>query len=147
MPLDAYIGTAVVVDARGRKSLDADVLDGIALDGVGRVLFRTREQVEPRIFPERVAHLTPALVARLQAGAVRLVGTDSPSVDPIDSKTLDAHHALGRAGIAILENLALGGVAPGRYFLVALPLRLTEADGSPVRAVLIEGLAEDADVG
>jgi arylformamidase len=39
-------------------------------------------------------------------------------------------------GLAILEGLELGGVAPGCYELVALPLRLEGADASPVRATL-----------
>jgi arylformamidase len=59
-----------------------------------------------------------------------------PSVDALDSKDLPVHHALGRHGIAILESLGLAGVPEGVYELVALPLRLAGADGSPVRAVL-----------
>jgi arylformamidase len=142
LPLDAYIGMAVVVDARGRMVLDADVLDGVDLVGAKRVLFRTREAVDAGEFPAAVMPITPALAERLGRAGVRLVGTDAPSVDPIDSKTLAAHHALAGAGVAILENAVLDAVPPGRYFLVALPLRLTEADSSPVRAVLIEGVAE-----
>ncbi|NIP80147.1 MAG: kynurenine formamidase, partial [Gemmatimonadetes bacterium] len=56
-------------------------------------------------------------------GAV-LVGTDAPSVDPVDSTELEAHRVLAEGGIVNLENLVLDGVAPGRYTLVALPLRL-----------------------
>jgi len=142
LPLDAYIGTAVVVDARGRDVLDADVLDGVELGDAARVLFRTRDRVDSRVFPDRVAHVTPALATRLSEAGVKLLGTDAPSVDPIDSKTLDAHHALAHAGIAILENALLDDVPAGRYFLVALPLRFTDADSSPVRAVLIDGMDE-----
>ena len=65
-----------------------------------------------------------------------LVGMDTPSVDPFDSKTLDAHHALFRGGVAILEGLVLDGVPEGVYELIALPLRLAGLDASPVRAVL-----------
>jgi arylformamidase len=68
---------------------------------------------------------------------VVLVGLDTPSVDPFHSKTLPAHHATrsGR-GLAILEVLDLQHVEAGLYELVALPLRLRDADASPVRAVL-----------
>jgi len=38
--------------------------------------------------------------------------------------------------MAILEGVVLTGVPPGRYELIALPLRLVGADASPVRAVL-----------
>ena len=137
MPLDAFIGDAIVIDARGRESLDADLLDSVDLATTPRVLFRTRETVDPDAFPETVAAVTTSLVERLGEGKARLLGTDSPSVDPVDSKTLDAHRALARAGIAILENVVLTHVPPGRYTLIALPLRLVEADSSPVRAVLM----------
>lgn len=79
---------------------------------------------------------TPDQLARL--GPLKLFGTDFHSVDPLDSKTLDAHHALWRMGAVILEELDLDGVPDGRYELVALPLRLTGLDAAPVRAVLLE---------
>jgi arylformamidase len=140
MPLEAYVGEALLIDATGRRSLGEELLDGVPLDGVERVLFRSRAEVDESRFPGNFAHVEPALARRLAVAGVRLLGTDAPSVDPVDSKSLDAHRILGAGGIAILENLVLADVAPGRYFLVALPLRLVEADSSPVRAVLIEGL-------
>jgi arylformamidase len=140
LPLDAYVGPVLVIDARGASQVDEGVLEGVALDGAERVLFRTRGVVDEQFFPGEVAAIAPSLADRLADAGVRLVGTDAPSVDPLDSKTLDAHHALSSRGIAILENLVLAGVDPGRYTLVALPLRLVDADSSPVRAILIEGL-------
>ncbi len=138
LPLDAYVGPALVVDARGAREIDEHVLTDVSLDGVERILFRTREAVDATRFPPSFAAIAPALVERLGDAGVRLVGTDSPSVDPFDSKTLDAHRSLSARGIAILENLVLTDVEPGRYLLIALPLRLVEADSSPVRAVLLE---------
>jgi arylformamidase len=66
-----------------------------------------------------------------------LIGVDAPSIDPEASKTLDAHHAVDRHGMAILEGLVLDRAAPGRYDLVALPLPFAGLDASPVRAVLL----------
>jgi arylformamidase len=57
-------------------------------------------------------------------------------MDAADSKTLPGHHALHRNGILILEGLDLSGVPDGLYELVALPLRIGNGDGSPVRAAL-----------
>lgn len=137
MPLDAYIGPCVVVEARGRTEVsEADVAE-VDLRRAERVLFRTRETVDETEFPQQFAHLTPGLARALGEAGVRLVGTDAPSVDPVDSKTLEAHHALADGHVAILENLLLTDVLAGEYTLVALPLRLTEADSSPVRAVLL----------
>lgn len=72
----------------------------------------------------------------LVAAGVRLIGTDSPSVDEADSKDFAVHHLFGKAGTAILEGLVLDGVPDGRYELIALPLKIAGGDGSPVRAVL-----------
>jgi len=69
---------------------------------------------------------------------VRLVGIDSQSVDPADSKTLDSHHQLLARDLRVLENLVLDDVAAGDYELIALPLKLMLACASPVRAVLRE---------
>lgn len=139
MPLAPYLGPAVVVDARGRDRLTAELLDGVDPDVTPRVLFRTREVVDPTRFPEDVAWITPELAHALVASGFRLVGTDAPSIDPIDSATLDAHRILAAGGVANLENAVLTQVPPGRYILVALPLPLVDADSSPVRAVLLEG--------
>jgi len=57
-------------------------------------------------------------------------------MDEIDSKSLQNHHALAHAGIAIVESLDLSEVAPGIYNLAALPLKITGGDGAPMRAIL-----------
>ena len=135
--LEAFIGPAAVVDARGRRALDTDVIEHVDLAVAERLLFRTRERTDTTTFPHIFAPLTPALARRLVEAGVKLVGTDAPSVDPFDSKTMDVHRILGDHGIAIVENLVLDAVTPGRYTLIALPLKLVEADSSPVRAVLL----------
>lgn len=68
---------------------------------------------------------------------LKLLGTDGHSMDPMDSRTLDAHHHLWRRGAVILEELDLDDVPDGRYDLIVLPLRLTLMDAAPARAVLI----------
>ena len=145
LPLEAFLGAAVVVDARPFVAGEPPLVSEAALEGLvaaetPRVLLRTRsDDAAGERFPDRFAALSPALCRRLAERRFRLVGTDAPSVDPVDSKGLESHRVLVEAGIPNLENLALSGVAPGRYTLVALPLRLTEADSSPVRAVLVGG--------
>ena len=67
-----------------------------------------------------------------------LLGTDFHSMDPLDSKTLDAHKHLWTRGTVILEELDLSKVPDGRYALIALPLKLVGMDAAPVRAVLVE---------
>ena len=67
---------------------------------------------------------------------MRLVGVDTPSVDPADSKELPAHHRFLANDIAIIEGLVLADVPAGVYELIALPLNLAGFDASPVRAIL-----------
>ena len=139
MPLDAYIGRCVVVDVTGADVVTRHEVEALDLDVVQRILFRTRTAVDETTFPAPFAHIAPELARHLAGAGLRLVGTDAPSVDPVNSKTLDSHHAFVSGRVAILENVVLTHVEPGEYTLVALPLRLVEADSSPVRAVLIEG--------
>ncbi len=136
VPLDAYVGPAVVVDVRGRDPVGPEAFAGLDLGPTPRVLLRSDAWTDPDQFPAAWPRLAPGLAAWLAARGVLLLGLDFPSVDARESKDLPIHHELGRAGVLILENLDLRAAAPGRYELVALPLRLRGADGSPVRAVL-----------
>lgn len=134
-PLDAFLGPALLVDARGRE-LDAAWAREVVASSPARVLVRTGAWDDPDVFPTRFAAPTGEAARILVDAGVRLLGTDAPSVDPFDSEELPAHRVLCAAGVAILENLLLDDVPPGAWELIALPLRLEEADASPVRAVL-----------
>ena len=91
---------------------------------------------DPRVFHPDFVYPHPELVPFLAEQGIILWGTDSPSVDHVDSKSLEGHHALFQHGIAILEGLELTNVPDGVYELVALPLKISYGDGSPVRAAL-----------
>ena len=80
----------------------------------------------------------PEAIDWLAARGVKLVGIDSQSVDPADSKSLDSHQLLLRHDLRVLENLVLDDVPAGDYELIALPLKLVDLDAAPVRAVLRE---------
>src|SRR5690606_40611054 len=99
---------------------------GVDIAAVERILLRTRRSVNEQEFPAAYAAVDPEFARRLAEAGVRLVGTDAPSVDTVDSKTLDAHRALMVGRIAILENVVLSNVEPGEYTLVVLPLPLGE---------------------
>ncbi|MCB9556565.1 MAG: cyclase family protein [Deltaproteobacteria bacterium] len=103
-----------------------------------RVLFRTASYPDPNHFNDDFVALAPELVDALAERAVRLVGVDTPSVDPARSKALPAHLRFAARGILILEGLVFDGVPDGSYQLIALPLKLVGFDASPVRAVLID---------
>lgn len=101
-----------------------------------RVLLRT-STVASQSWAEFTA-IAPATLALLASKNIALVGIDTPSVDPAISQDLPSHHLLLKHDLRVLENLVLDDVPAGDYELIALPLKLTQADASPVRAILRE---------
>jgi len=136
--LSLYIGPAQVI------SVDVPLGQRVRLEHIGcsirapRVLFKTGSYPDPTHFNPDFCSLSPALIEHLAGEGVRLIGIDTPSIDPADSKNLPSHAMVATHDLAILEGIVLDHVDDGVYQLVALPLRLEGADASPVRAVLIE---------
>jgi arylformamidase len=136
--LDAYLGPCRVIHAIGCGPLIRVEHLAHAADGLpARVLVRTCRQADT-VWKDEFTAYAPETVAWLAARGVRLIGLDTPSVDPASSKSLDSHQQLLRADLRVLENLVLDEVPEGDYELLALPLKLAGACASPVRAVLRE---------
>ncbi|MQA97225.1 MAG: cyclase family protein, partial [Streptosporangiales bacterium] len=144
LPLDRFLGPAVAVDVRGlppRTSIGPERLRGpyppgtIVLIVIGWSAYwgTARYHDHP--------YLTEAAARLLVESGVRTVGVDALSVDPTPAEDLPAHRVLCGAHAVIVENLTgldavLDAQAAGRPVEVsALPIRLTGADGAPVRAV------------
>lgn len=136
LDIELYIGPARVIDVSAYETVDTEVLKGFDLEGAERVLLRTAVPNNSEVFPNRIPELTPDMADYLVSKGVRLLGVDVPSVDQLDSKGMETHHALYRKGIHILENIMLDEVEEGNYELIALPLPIKDGDGSPVRAVI-----------
>ena len=135
--LDAYIAPCEVVDATGCGALiDLAFVERALPAPQPRVLFRTFARFPTKAWPERFTAVEAAAIAWLASRGVVLIGVDAPSLDPQTSKTMDAHKAILAADMRVLEGLVLDDVPPGRYELIALPLKLAGLDASPVRAVL-----------
>ncbi len=136
VPLDAYLGPCRVMHAIDVGPLIEPHHVAAFLDAVPpRVLVRTYAR-SPATWDSHFTAFAPATLERLAAYGVKLVGLDTPSLDPEQSKTLDSHQVVRRHGIAVLEGLVLDEVPAGDYELIALPLKWQGLDASPVRAVL-----------
>ena len=136
--LAPFIGPCRVIHAIGCGPLIRAEHLRHAITGLPpRLLVRTCTKAPTQWSPEFSA-FAPETITWLAGLGVRLVGIDSQSVDPADSKTLDSHNLLLAHGLRVLENLVLDDVPAGDYELIALPLKLMTADASPVRAVLRE---------
>ncbi|HEY2177635.1 MAG TPA: arylformamidase [Caulobacteraceae bacterium] len=135
--LDAYVGPCRLIDARDQgPAIGAVFVQRAVTAPPPRVLFRTYERFPHEAWSSDFTAIEAGAIAALAALGVKLVGLDSPSLDPQDSKTMDAHKAVLAAGMRVLEGLVLDDVPPGDYELIALPLKLAGLDASPVRAVL-----------
>jgi arylformamidase len=139
LDLTPYLGPCRVIHAIGRGRLvQWEHIEHAVRELPPRVLVRTYERMPVDRWDPELAAFAPETIERLAAIGVRLVGIDTASIDPAQSKELPSHQVIRRLDIRVLENLVLDEVAEGDYELIALPLKLVAADASPVRAVLRE---------
>ena len=139
LDLAPFWGPAIVVDLSAQPTgapLGWEHFAALDLTRTPRVLLKTNAWPDPTVFPASIPVLAVDAAERLAAGGAVLLGVDLPSVDALDDPILPIHHALDAGSVRILECLNLRDVPPGAYELVALPLRLMDADGAPVRAAL-----------
>ncbi len=137
LALEPFLGRCRVVHAIGCGPLvEWRHLQHALADLPPRVLVRTYANAPLDRFDDALTAYAPDTVERLADAGVRLIGIDSASIDPAASKALPSHQVIRRRGLRVLENLLLDEVPEGDYELIALPLKLTTADASPVRAVL-----------
>lgn len=136
LDLAPYLGRCRVIHAIGVRPLILwQHLAHAAQDLPPRVLVRTYARAPAGWDPDLAAY-APETVQRLADAGVQLIGIDTASIDPAESKTLDSHQVIRQRGLRVLENLVLDDVPEGDYELIALPLKWMSADASPVRAVL-----------
>ncbi len=157
LPLEALVGLAEVVDCRlpatagatqagaNEREIGVAALAAVVPERARRLLIRTGggELWDAPGFPVDFPGLTLEAARWLAARGMLLVGIDRYSIAPFDDP-LPAYEALLRAGVVVVVGLDLRAVAPGRYRLACLPLRLRGGDGAPARAVLWR---EDGDDG
>ena len=137
--LSLYIGDCQVIEVNLEKNTRITPNDFKSEITAPRVLFKTNSFPDPNKWNSEFNALSSELVTFLAEKKVRLIGIDTPSVDLADDKELESHLAIYKNDMAILEGIVLTDIEPGNYKLIAPPLKIKEADASPVRAVLIQG--------
>jgi arylformamidase len=137
LDLEPYLGHCRVIHAIGKGPLLTWEHLAHAMDGLPpRVLVRTYERAPVDRWDPQLTAFAAVTIERLADQGVTLVGIDTASIDPADSKELPSHQVIRRRKLRVLENLVLDDVPEGDYELIALPLKLMTADASPVRAIL-----------
>lgn len=98
LALEPFIGPAVVVDVSPCKLAIQWEQVRTQLESYPvfpeRILFKTTSKIQYEVFEKQYAWLSVDLAEKLAERGVKLIGLDTPSVDAVDSKTLDTHHAL-----------------------------------------------------
>ena len=150
LPLDLFLGPAVVADVRGRAPHSAitwaDLAPIASRLGPGRMLVLHTGWDAHWGTDAYFGHpyLDGDAAERVVAAGVRTVGLDALS---LDETVLDgaapggfaAHFAVLGAGGVIVENLRnLSAIRSPEPVVSVLPLRLAGADGAPVRAVAFD---------
>jgi arylformamidase len=139
LPLDLFIGPALVVDCGEARVIGAEIFPIDEIKPGDRVLLKTLNSArKSEAFREDYAYPDGAAARLFVERGISLLGVDGPSVDGFEGEPV-VHRLLFERNIPALEGLDLSGVAPGRYTLVCLPLRIEGADGAPCRAVLLDG--------
>lgn len=135
--LDYYLGTCRVIHCLGvTQVLPEHVQEHLKEHLPTRILLRTYQRAPQQQWDDNFPSVHAETIHLLAHHGVRLIGIDSPSLDPQTSKTMDAHHAIQQHNMAILEGIVLDDVPEADYELIALPLKLSGLDASPVRAIL-----------
>jgi arylformamidase len=145
VPLETLVGPALVLDLTSVTSSEIGPEDLIAagLDDSERVLLKTPNSTGALREAEKSpwVGLSEAAAELLVERGVRLVGIDYLTIAaPAGEVDWPVHQVLCGAGVAILEVIDLSDIAPGRYTLAALPLKLVGSEAAPARTVLLEGL-------
>lgn len=135
LDVNIFIGDCLVIDCRPQQMITASFLQAVDFQGVQRILLKTVDGISSS-FPQQIPVIAADVAALLKERGVFLLGVDNPSVDPLTSKEVSAHHALYANQVHIVEGLDLSQIEPGLYDFIALPLKIAGADGAPVRAVL-----------
>ncbi len=122
--LDACIGECVVIEC-----------DGLLLGDRAEELL---PYLKKRVLFKGSVQLSPSAAFVLSDAGILLLGVEGQSVAP-PQYTAEVHRQLLGTGMVLLEGLDLTNAKAGEtYLLMAAPLKIANADGAPVRAVLAE---------
>ncbi len=140
IPLEHWLGPALVLDATGAdECVRAKDLAGAPLKDYQRILIKTKNCLaQARQFQYDFIYLAQDACELLVAAGVKTVGWDYLSIDPPGS-SFPAHLTLLGQGVCIIENINLGDVQPGPYYLACLPLKIQRTEAAPARALLFRG--------
>ena len=132
--LEKFIGPSYV------ESYEGDVTAQDAKDILEKAA-KAYDGAQKKILIKGKATVTLEAAKVFAQAGVDLVGNESQTVGPEDAP-MEVHLVLLGAEVVLLEGIRLAAVPDGTYFLNCAPLNLTNTDGAPCRATLMD-LQED----
>lgn len=135
--IESFCGEAYTIEIPCKKGspLNADFDDAL-IKKSDILLIRTgwEEKAGTSEFFVNYPYISKYMAKKLVLLGIKAIGTDMPSVDKAGSKG-EIHHILLDNNIMIIEALInLKQLVGKRCFFSAVPLKIKNGDGSPVRA-------------
>lgn len=127
IPLDLFIGECLVVEAPPGPITGAFAEENFPWRNCERLLIKGNG----------LSYLMESSAYYVVDSGIKLIGTDSQTIGQHGTNQV-IHRALLSDNIPIIEGLDLSDVEPGRYFLMAQPLKVSGVEAAPCRAILIK---------
>ncbi|MBE6878745.1 MAG: cyclase [Ruminococcaceae bacterium] len=128
--LDAFVGMAYVAEHTG-------IVTG---DDAAKIIEKAKKHspaAVKRLLIKGDVEVSIEAAKVFASSDILLIGNEPQTIGP-QNEPMAVHLALLGADVILLEGIRLSEVSEGVYFLNAVPLNLSGADGSPCRAVLID---------
>ncbi|MFC1942679.1 cyclase family protein [Chloroflexota bacterium] len=140
MPLDAIMGPARIIEIKDNVSIKPEELAPYDIQPGERILFKTSNSAlyKKGKFVEDYVYISNEAGYFLRDKKVSVVGIDYQAIGSIKDMDglIEVHKTLLCSGIWVIEVLDLSAVKAGRYELICLPIKLTQGDAGPARAIV-----------
>lgn len=103
------------------------------------ILLKTHNSYETEFNPDFIYLMKDAAVY-LADTEIRGVGIDALGIER-SQPGHETHLSLMEKDVLILEGLMLKDIEEGSYFMIALPIKIRDAEGAPARVILLDDLS------
>lgn len=138
-PLELF-GIYQIIDASQKKEIDKSIAENIKNE---KIIFYTGSNLSwntQKIF-KNYSYITKDAAYEIIKRGVKVVGIDSPTIEEPNNTEFPAHKILLGNNVIVIENLNskhLKEIVGKSVLLIALPLKIKDADGSPARVLAFE---------
>lgn len=142
MDLELLIGRCYVIECKcPTGKIEKEELEGRIPDDIIRLLIKTPNSKNGynREFNYEFCGLSEDAAKYLADTGIKVVGVDYLSIGPYGVESTPSHRAFLKNNDAFaIEGIYLNDVDEGEYELYCLPVKLSDVEGAPARAILID---------